>query len=145
MRQNKTIHTPIERGLVTAIRFSRIVIGFLLGLFIVYTTSTYFFISIGEINLSYPFMSLNNPVFAVLTTLIGVFVTILCLALVFLTLLSDPYEVDATIVILLGFVGIGFGMSVIRAMLPLAAEFVLENMYFMQVLLRENSRFWPLL
>lgn len=77
-----------------------------------------------KINLSYPFLSLNDPIFAVLTTLIGIFITILCFGLILLTLLSDPYDVDATIVILLSFVGIGFGMSIIRAMFPLATEFV---------------------
>lgn len=131
MRQNKTIHTPIERALVSLVQISRLVVVVLSALFVVYVTSTYFFVFIGEINLSYPFMSLDDPIFAILATLIGFFLTILCFGLIFLTLLSNPYDVDATIVILLGFIGIGFAMAAMRTMLPEAAEFLLNNIPFL--------------
>jgi hypothetical protein len=127
--QNKTIHTPIERGLAAVIRISQLVIAVFTALLFVYATSTYLFISIGDLNLSYPFLSLNDPVFTLLITVIGSFIIAMCFCLILLTLLSNPYDVDATIVILLSFIGIGFAMGAMRAMVPEATEFVLNNIY----------------
>jgi hypothetical protein len=80
-------------------------------------------------NLSYPFLSLNDPVFALLITVIGSFIIAMCFCLILLTLLSNPYDVDAIIVVLLSFIGIGFAMGAMRAMVPEATEFVLNNIY----------------
>ena len=89
MRQNKTVDTPIERGLMAGIQVSRLLLGVFTSLLIIYLTSLIFFLPWGSANLPYPFFSLNDPILALLTTIIGFSIITMPFFLILLTLLAN--------------------------------------------------------
>lgn len=83
----------------------------IVGLF-AYVAGGYLMLQLGVLNLSYPFLVVNSdPVLLFLTSAGGLFITIAMLGLIFSVMLRPGPEEDTLVIVLLGSIAVGFGIS----------------------------------
>jgi hypothetical protein len=106
--------TPLERGLYRVFRLSSVgaaatAIGFVGYLFLGAS------LSVASIYTPpFPVLSLSDPLFTILSFLVGVFICLLSGSLTLLTLLGAEKDANAEFVLLLSLIAFGFGAATVR-------------------------------
>lgn len=104
--------TPLERVLGSVYRGGLVALGATVLGMVVYLVGGYLSIRFGLVEPAYPFLSVSaDPILLFLVSAGGLFITIAMLGLISFVMLRPGPEEDVLLIVLLGFVGVGFGVS----------------------------------